>query len=289
MSLLVRINLALVVVFAVGAAITGMVCRSVLQANAEREIRTQAGLMMDSALAVRDYTESEIAPLLHVQMQSQFLPQSIPFYAATENFLRLHASRPEYSYQEATLNPTNPRDRATDWQADIIQRFRNDPDTHELIGERDTPMGRSLYLARPIRTEAGCLSCHGLPAAAPATVLARYGSSNGFGWQADDVIGAQVVSVPIASAEASASGAFRAFLTALTAVFVALLVVVNLVLYFLVVRPVRRMAQIADQLSVGDTTAGEFPARGGQEIAALGRSFNRMRTSLDKALKLLET
>ena len=289
MSLLVRINLALVVVFAVGAAITGMVCRSVLQANAEREIRTQAGLMMDSALAVRDYTESEIAPLLHVQIQSQFLPQSIPFYAATENFLRLHASRPEYSYQEATLNPTNPRDRATDWQADIIQRFRNDPDTHELIGERDTPMGRSLYLARPIRTEAGCLSCHGLPAAAPATVLARYGSSNGFGWQADDVIGAQVVSVPIASAEASASGAFRAFLTALTAVFVALLVVVNLVLYFLVVRPVRRMAQIADQLSVGDTTAGEFPARGGQEIAALGRSFNRMRTSLDKALKLLET
>lgn len=289
MSLLVRINLALVVVFAVGAAITGVVCRSVLQANAEREIRTQAGLMMDSALAVRDYTESEIAPLLHVQMQSQFLPQSIPFYAATENFLRLHASRPEYSYQEATLNPTNPRDRATDWQADIIQRFRNDPDTHELIGERDTPMGRSLYLARPIRTEAGCLSCHGLPAAAPATVLARYGSSNGFGWQADDVIGAQVVSVPIASAEASASGAFRAFLTALTAVFVALLVVVNLVLYFLVVRPVRRMAQIADQLSVGDTTAGEFPARGGQEIAALGRSFNRMRTSLDKALKLLET
>jgi protein-histidine pros-kinase len=289
MSLLVRINLALAVVFAVGAAITGMVCRSVLQANAGREIRTQAGLMMDSALAVRDYTESEIAPLLHVQMQSQFLPQSIPFYAATENFLRLHASRPEYSYQEATLNPTNPRDRATDWQADIIQRFRNDPDTHELIGERDTPMGRSLYLARPIRTEAGCLSCHGLPAAAPATVLARYGSSNGFGWQADDVIGAQVVSVPIASAEASASGAFRAFLTALTAVFVALLVVVNLVLYFLVVRPVRRMAQIADQLSVGDTTAGEFPARGGQEIAALGRSFNRMRTSLDKALKLLET
>jgi protein-histidine pros-kinase len=289
MSLLVRINLALVVVFAVGAAITGMVCRSVLQANAEREIRSQAGLMMDSALAVRNYTESEIAPLLHVQMQSQFLPQSIPFYAATENFLRLHASRPEYSYQEATLNPTNPRDRATDWQADIIQRFRNAPDTHELIGERDTPMGRSLYLARPIRTEAGCLSCHGLPAAAPATVLARYGGSNGFGWQADDVIGAQVVSVPIASAEASASGAFRAFLTALTAVFVALLVVVNLVLYFLVVRPVRRMAQIADQLSVGDTTAGEFPARGGQEIAALGRSFNRMRTSLDKALKLLET
>ena len=56
----------------------------------------------------------------------------------------------------------------------------------------------------------------------------------------------------------------------------------------LVVRPVRHMAQIADQLSVGDTSAGEFPASGGAEIAALGRAFNRMRKSLDKALKLLE-
>jgi protein-histidine pros-kinase len=109
----------------------------------------------------------------------------VPFYPATQNFLRLHASRPEYSYQEATLNPTDPRDRATDWQADIIQRFRNDANARELVGERDTPMGRTLYLARPIRAEADCLSCHGLPAVAPATVIARYGSSNGFGWQQD--------------------------------------------------------------------------------------------------------
>lgn len=288
MSLLVRINAALIVVFAVGATLTGIACRTVLEGNAEREIRNEAGLMIDSALAARDYTEAQIGPLLAAQMQTQFLPQSIPFYAATEQFLRVHADRPEYSYQEATLNPMNPRDRATDWQADIIQRFRNEPSMKEFVGERDTPMGRALYLARPIRAEAGCLACHGLASAAPKTVVARYGSDNGYGWQAGDVIGTQVVSVPIARAEASASSAFRVFLAALTGVFVALLVVVNLVLYLLVVRPVRHMAQIADQLSVGDTSAGEFPASGGAEIAALGRAFNRMRKSLDKALKLLE-
>jgi protein-histidine pros-kinase len=70
-------------------------------------------------------------------------------------------------------------------------------------------------------------------------------------------------------------------------VFVALLLVVNVVLYLLVVRPVRRMAQIADHLSVGDTDAPEFPVSGGAEIAALGRAFNRMRKSLDKAMKAL--
>jgi HAMP domain-containing protein len=287
MSLLLRVNLALVVVFAVGATFTGLVCRTLLQRNAEHEIRAEAQLMMDSARAARDYTAEQVAPLLQGQMQSRFLPQSVPFYAATEHFLRLHAERPEYSYQEATLNPTNLRDRATDWQVDIIQRFREDDKVHDLSGERDTPMGPTLYLARPIRAAGECLSCHGTATTAPATVIARYGSSNGFGWQAGDVIGAQVVSVPVASAEARAGHAFRAFLASLVTVFVALLLVVNVVLYLLVVRPVRRMAQIADHLSVGDTDAPEFPVSGGAEIAALGRAFNRMRKSLDKAMKAL--
>ena len=289
MSLLLRINLALCAVFALVAALTGIGLRSVLEDNAERQVRAVAALMMDSALAARDYTAQEIGPLLSGQMQREFLPQSIPFYAATEEFLRLHASRPEYAYQEATLNPTNPRDRATDWQVDIIQRFRSDPNIREFVGKRDTPMGRSLFLARPIRADSGCLTCHGVPANAPATVLARYGRANGFGWEPGDVIGAQVVSVPVASAVASADLALRTSLAGLAAVFIALLLVTNLIIYFLVVRPVRTMAQIADRLSIGDTSAAEFPASGGAEIAALGRAFNRMRKSLDKALKLMES
>jgi protein-histidine pros-kinase len=289
MSLLPRVNLALIVVFAMGATLAGLACHALLQRNAEQAIRAEAELMIDSALAARDYTANEVAPLLLAQMQTQFLPQSIPFYAATEQFLQLHADHPEYSYREATLNPSNPRDRATDWQADIIERFRNDANAREVSGERNTPLGPSLYLAKPIRATAECLSCHGRAAAAPATVIARYGRDNGYGWQLGDVIGAQVVSVPVASARARADRAFRAFLASLLAVFVSLLLVVNLILYLLVVRPVRRMAQIADRVSVGETAAPEFAETGGTEIATLARAFNRMRKSLDKALKLLDT
>ena len=289
MSLLLRVNIALIVVFALGATLTGLTCRALLARNTEHEMRSEAELMMDSALAARDYTAHQIAPLLSSQMQTEFLPQSVPAYAATEHFLHLQASRPEYSYQEATLNPTNLRDRATDWQADIIQQFRHDAHVSELSGERDTPMGRSMYLARPIRAEAACRVCHSTAAAAPATVIARYGSNNGFGWQLGEVIGAQVVSVPTANAEARASRAFHAFLGSLAAVFVTLLLVLDLILYYLVVRPVRRMAQIADSVSTGDASAPEFPNTGADEVAALGRSFNRMRKSLDKALKLLES
>ena len=288
MNLLTRVNLAVGAVFAVGALTAAVISSSVVRAHARQEAFAAAGLMMDGALAVRAYTSAEIVPLLNAQMHSEFLPQSVPSYAATQNFLRLRESHPAYSYKEATLNPTNPRDRAADWESDLIQRFRNEPVLGELSGERETPMGRSLYLARPIRADAECLACHSLPAAAPASVIARYGSNNGFGWQAGEVVGAQVVSVPLAAAEASANAALRVLLASLVAVFAAMLLALNLVLYRMFVRPVTRISGLADALSLGDLSTPEFALTGSPEIAALGRSLNRLRKSLEKALKLLE-
>ena len=105
----------------------------------------------------------QVKPLLETHMKYEFLPQTVPAYAATEQFNELRKKHPEYSYKEATLNPMNPRDRAADWESDIIQRFRNDAQAQEMVGERDTPMGKSLYLARPIRNEAECAACHSTP------------------------------------------------------------------------------------------------------------------------------
>jgi HAMP domain-containing protein len=289
MNLLVRINLVLALAFTLAALAVGWACSAMLQENAMRETLREAGLMMDSALAMRAYTAAEIVPLLNAQMENAFLPQSVPSYAATQNFLHLHERHPEYAYKEATLNPTNLRDRAMDWESDLIQQFRNDEHHAEIVGERDTPTGRSMYLARPIRAEAECLVCHSVPAAAPATLIQRYGSNNGFGWHVHEIIGAQVVSVPLATAKANAGRIYRSVISSIAAILVVTLLIVNVVLYFLIVRPVRRMAAIADEVSLGNMAAGEFPARGSTEVTDLGRSFNRMRTSLAKALKMLDS
>jgi HAMP domain-containing protein len=286
---LVRINLALIAVCALAALAVAVTSRSLLQASAKREAFAAAGLMMDSALAIRAYTATEIRPLLDDKMKTEFRPQSVPSYAATQNFLKVRERHAEYSYKEATLNPTNPRDRTTDWEADIVQKFRNDAAVHEVSGERDTPLGRTLYLARPIRAAAECLVCHSLPAAAPTTLITRYGSNNGFGWQVGEVVGAQIVSVPLASATASADQVYRNLMAWLGVLLAAFLLVANGTLYLLVVSPMRKMARVADQLSLNDMSAADFPTGGGHEIAALALSFNRMRKSLHKALQLLES
>ena len=287
MSLLFRINATLGAVFLLAALLTGYMCWTMLEANAQREVLAEAGLMLDSASAARTYTANEILPLIAAHVKDEFPPQSVPFYAATQSFLRFHDLHPDYAYKEATLNPTNPRDRAADWESDIIQKFRNDAHTQQVIGERDTPMGKSLYLARPIRALPECLTCHSTPAAAPVSLIARYGSDNGFGWQPNEIVGAQLVSVPFANASANAQRQFRAFLILLAAVFAAAFLVVNVLLYRLVVKPVRRIAKIADQVSLGEISAEEFPEGGASEIASVTRSFDRMRKSLEKALRML--
>jgi HAMP domain-containing protein len=289
MSLLLRINAALGAVFLIAALLAGYVCWTMLEGNAQREVLAEAGLMMDSAAAVRSYTAIEILPLISARMKDEFPPQSVPSYAATQNFLKFHEHHPDYAYKEATLNPTNPRDRASDWEGDIIQRFRNNAETQQVIGVRDTPMGKSLYLARPIRAKPECLVCHSTPGAAPQSLIARYGGDNGFGWQPNEIVAAQVVSVPFANATANAEREFRAFMILLIAVFGAAFLVVNVLLYRLVVRPVRRIAAVADRVSVGDMSAEDFPQRGATEIVSLTKSFDRMRKSLEKALRLLGT
>jgi protein-histidine pros-kinase len=290
MGLRLKFNLILFLVFLMGFGVTGWISNELLQRNARDEIVRNAGLMMEAALAIRGYTVSQIRPHLEMQLMRVFLPQSVPAYAATETINELRKKHPDYSYKEATLNPTNPRNRATDWESDLIQNFRNNPARAEIMGERDTPTGRSLYIARPIQIKnPACLACHSVPSAAPKSMIKLYGEANGFGWKHNEVVGAQVVSVPMSLPIENANRAFRTFMTLLAVVFAAVFFVLNLMLSWMIVRPIHRMSRAADRISTGDFEIEEFSERGNDEIAVLGASFNRMRRSLQKAMQMIES
>jgi len=131
-------------------------------------------------------------------LDTDFHPQSVPAFAATQIFGYLREKFPDYFYKEATLNPTNPRNHATDWEADLVNQFRAGSLQTEFIGNRETPTGPSLFLARAIKVNnVSCLECHSTPDKAPPEMIRLYGTANGFSWKLDDVIGAQIVSVPM--------------------------------------------------------------------------------------------
>lgn len=289
MKLLVKFNLVFILVFVLGLAATGYISRDLLQRNAQEEVLDHARLMMEKALAVRSYTSGQIAPLLETQMRYTFLPQSVPAYSATEVLGTLQKKYPDYHYKEATLNPTNPRDRAVEWEVDIVNQFRASSELKEFVGERDTPTGRALYIARPIRiTDPACLRCHSTVEAAPKPMIDKYGPANGFGWNLNEVIGAQVISVPMAVPLQRAERVFGVFMASLTGVFLVIGLALNIMLWKLVIQPVSRLSKIADSVSLGDLSAPEFTSNSRDEIGTLAESFSRMRKSLVQALKMLE-
>jgi protein-histidine pros-kinase len=288
-KLIWKFNLVLLGIFVIGFVIAGYVSWDALRKNAREEILQNARLMMESAMSSRNYTTAQVRPLLETQMKYSFLPQSVPSYAATEQFNELRKKHPDYSYKEATLNPSNPRNRATDWETDVVNLFRQQSVNDELIGERDTPVGRALYLARPIKVQSpSCLGCHSTVEAAPKTMIALYGSANGFGWRMDEIVGVQLVSVPMAVPVERAKQTFRTFMISLALVFLTIFVLLNVMLYVMVIRRVTRLAGIADEVSLGNLNAGEFRTTSKDEIGVLTEAMGRMKASLVQAIKMLE-
>ncbi|HEY2864777.1 MAG TPA: DUF3365 domain-containing protein [Casimicrobiaceae bacterium] len=289
MKLIWKFNLALAAVAAVAFIVAAFVSYTVLHANARDEVLQNARMMMESASASGDYTNAQVRPLLETQLKYKFIPQSVPAFAATEQFNELRKNYPDYTFKAATLNPTNPKNHATDWEVDIVNQFRQSAAKTEVIGERATQSGRSLYLARPIQIkDPDCLTCHSTPDAAPRTMVETYGSANGFGWKVNDIVGANIVSVPTSVPVQRANYTFRVFLISLLAMFAFTIGMLNLMLYWFVIRRVKRLSRLADEVSLGNLDAGEFQTQSKDEIGVLTEALGRMKTSMVQAIKMLD-
>jgi HAMP domain-containing protein len=290
MKLLTKFNIVLLVFFGAGGFLIAKLAKDFLLTNARDQVVQQAELMMAGAKATRDYTNDQIKPLLlkNPDHETNFLPQTVPAFSAITVFSALRKNYSDYSYREATLNPTNLVDRAEDWEADIVRYFEDHPNEKQLVNERETPTGRQLYLAKPMRAGASCLECHSEPSVAPAAMIRKYGSNNGFGWKLNQVIAAQIVSVPMTVPNGIAEKAYHNLILFLVGVFVVTILALDSALYLLVIRPLSTVSQAADRVSRGDTDVDSLEVRGHDEISDVTASFNRMRVSLVKALKMLE-
>ncbi|MGC2637782.1 MAG: DUF3365 domain-containing protein [Acidobacteriaceae bacterium] len=289
MKLLAKFNLVLILVLGLGMAVISYSAHNFLMNTARQQVLQQAELMSASASATQAYTDQQVTPLLEKtpRHEATFLPQTIPFYAANTTFRFLRSSHPDYSLREAALNPTNPDDRAESWEADLIDYFRNNPGQPEHVGQRSTPLGPILYVANPIVAGQGCMPCHSAPSLAPKAMVAHYGQDNGFGWKLNNVVGAQIVSVPMSVPITMANQGFRNLLIGLGSIFLLTVVLIDLALYLIVIRPLNRVSKNADIISKGDLAMPPLEVRGRDEIAAVTASFNRMHTSLVKAFELL--
>lgn len=289
MGLRAKFNLVILAAFAIGFLVAAFVLDRVFLDHAREQVLQNARIMMTAVNAIRNYTDQELGPLLPMEVDGKFVAETVPAFAAQRNFKAVQAAFPGYTYREPALNPTNLSDRAQDWEADVIGLFRSEPARRELVIERDTPVGPTINLARPVTIgDAACLTCHSASAAAPAALTRTYGTANGFGWKLDETVGAQILSVPMAIPLKLARGAYLTFMGILVAIFALIFVVLNLLLHFLVLTPVRRVSKAADAVSMGEENVEIYVKPGKDEISSLSVSFERMRESLKRAMDMIK-
>lgn len=289
MGIRTKFNLGLFLVFAIGFAAAWLFLDRQFATSARIQAVENARIMLSAANAVRDYTSREVAPAITRGDPNVITAMIIPSYAAQVNLRRVQADFPEYSYKEAALNPTNPNDAAAPWEAEFIHAFRRNQALTELMGERDTANGRVLTLARPVTIrDPACLVCHSTPERAPPRMVQIYGRTGGFGWQMNETVGAQLVTVPMALPLRNAEISLHSAMAILLSVFLGLMLVLNLLLHWVIIRPITRISAAATAVSLGqEVPGGAFEAKGRDEVAELGRAFTRMRRSLDQAVRML--
>ena len=272
----------------IGITVPAVISYNIQEKHTNQEALETAGIVLESALAIRKYTVNQIRPLLRRIDTNQFLAETVPAFSANKFIENLQKKYPEYSYREAVFNPTNLVDKASEWETNIINRFKENKET-ETVGIRETNQGKFLYISRPIKiTNPDCLACHSTPDIAPQSMIQKYGSTNGFGWKLNEIVGAQIVTVPLSLSQTRARSEFSLFMMVIIATFLLIAIVMNLLLGKFVLKPIKRVSKYADEVSMGALSKGKLKVKGNDEIRLLNKSFNRMQVSLQTAVARLK-
>lgn len=294
LSLGAKFTLILLLVFLLGTVVGGVTLYQGANQRAEEEVTLVGETLLETMNSVRGYTSGHVRPLLAERLETEpdFISETVPAFSARTVFETVRESDAEYEnflYKEATLNPTNlERDLADDFETDLVAQFRADDGLTEVTGFRERNGQELFYIARPMRiTNEGCLSCHGDPADAPASMINTYGAENGFGWQMNEIVAAQVIYVPASDVINNARLLFIVVLGIFVGIFIATIILLNRLLKPTVVQPIQQMSRLAelirnDQMDA-EVFAPEFLANvasRGDELGHLAKVFQGMATEV---------
>ncbi len=289
MKLQTRLTLIILAIFFGGWIIAGLSAFALEQTHAREDAIRTARVLLSTAVAVRNYTTEQIEPLMIGQGTDEFIKETVPSYAAQQLFTRLSQDYEGYSYSERSLNPTNPKNLAEGWQVELIQHFIKNPDLPEIIDRRVNRSGEEmLFVAQPIRVNSpSCLECHSTPDVAPPSLIKTYGSSNGFGWQLDEVIGTRVISVPTSLHMQQANRSIFSYLLVIASVFLMAYAVVSAIVRKWLTTPLDRIAQMVEEISLRQTMIDvQLPETRSDSLCHLTKAINRLLISLNKALSV---
>ena len=291
MKIRTKFNITIIGLTFAGLIILSVMAFYLLKAQARNESIFTADLLLNTILAVRQYTVNNVRPNLDHDSSDLFLAESVPAFSAHQVMDNLNQQFPEYSYREAVFNPTNPKDQLESWEAELANEFKLNRTQDRIISERQIGENSFLTIAKPIViTNPDCLACHSDPKIAPEKMIKKYGDKGGFGWQMHDVIGVQAVTVPMSFAEQSARDIMFYFISAFAVVFLAMMLAFNAVFTKAISRPLETLSKQVHILSSGlFHNLKPLHLGTGDEIDILAQGLSKLQINTAKMIKSLRS
>lgn len=283
MSIKYRYLLAMSLTMATLLLLAALLLGHLEKLQMEKQINQQTELISSFARAARDYVTKELRPALDSRTHEFILQGQSSSYVTNKIFSLFNKTFPEYSFRQPALHPLNPKNQASPFEADIIQRFQNDPSLATLSGFRKNDDQVSYYVAHPVLVEKSCLTCHGDPKGAPPELLDTYGSSSGSQWPLGKVVSATIIQVPV-DKEIAAQHYRHMLLAASVFFLLALFIGMHHLLFERLI--LRRMVRLTSDIqAMGDNVRAtkQLPENTHDEFDILIKAFNHMTTTMREA------
>jgi methyl-accepting chemotaxis protein len=283
-SIATRFNWLVLAFYLGSLAIAAPLAYVISRGQAYDAASEQLRLLVNMVKAVRAYVSDDVRPPL---LEAKFFhTPAISSTVATALVARRFLEKePEYYIKVASDNPLNPKNKAEDFEMDLIERYRADSTLKEMVVPGELGGKPYLVSVSPSHNAKACLACHGKPDDAPATIKTAYGVSSGYNYGAEGaVVGVVVVGVPAGHIDQIALKRSLAVIGLLTAVFTVFFIAANIMMKRSVIQPLTRITAVAEAVSQGDLNTRVEVERN-DEIGQLAHALELMRRSVVTMLR----
>ncbi len=243
------------------------------------EANKELSLLVDMVASVREYIAQDVRKdLLDAKLfQSPAISSTVTTSLVANHFLK---KQPDYYIKVASDNPLNKMNAPEPLETQFLTQYRADKELKQITQIGEIKGKNSLVSSRPSLAHQECMICHGEPTEAPAPITNKYGTTKGYNYKLNSVVGTMGVGVPLADINTIALQRGMVAVAFITLIFGLIFIIINTLVKKSILEPITGITQAAVALSKGNLDQEINVKQDGSEISELANSFELLRRSL---------
>ncbi len=278
-----RFNMSLLLLYVLSIAVSAPAIYYFTRTEVFAQANSELRLLGDLVKSVKGYIGKDMRPwfIENKQFHSAGFSGIVAVSLIAKHFKGL---QDRYAIRNVSDNPLNPANSPEPFERDLLEEFRADRGLTNLQTEGELGGQPMLVASAPIVSQPGCLQCHGDPEKVHTEITAQYGQTSGYHYKDKDIVGIELVGVPIEDVNALAMQRSLVAVGLLTALFALIFVTINILVRRNLISPILEITSAAHAVVKGDLDRS-LDIQRNDEIGDLARSVELLRRSFSQVMK----